>query len=187
METFTGIKNFVANPHFHQQRQQCLSGLDPGTIDPPIVEIIRAFARLHCCFTLQSCYGHFVYGNQQDNHNIEPLPFPGNVQIVEYRIAYIALCIENSNHGRDLFHALRQLPKIDPECIQFGCADWFWQQQVNSYALQVEPKRYRNKDRIRIDYQEALHIEKIRNQFFAQIEKLLQGRPGGLGATRRKI
>ena len=49
----------------------------------------------------------------------------------------------------------------------------FWQRQVNSYALQVEPSRYMNKDKIRIDYQEALKIEEIRNLFFDTLRNLL--------------
>ncbi len=46
---------------------------------------------------------------------------------------------------RDSFHDLRQIPAIDPEYIQFGCAEWFWEAQVNSYALQVEPMRHMTK------------------------------------------
>jgi hypothetical protein len=36
------------------------------------------------------------------------------------------------------------------------------------------------KDKVRVGYQEALHIEKIRNQCFAQLEKLLQERQPGI-------
>ena len=80
---------------------------------------------------------------------------------------------EDSKPGRDLFHTLGVLPAIDPETIQFGCAEWFWNRQVNSYALQVEPIRHKTKDRVYVDYQEALHIEQVTNQFFAQIRNLL--------------
>ena len=45
---------------------------------------------------------------------------------------------------------------------------------VNSYVLQVEPKQQMNKDQAIVDYQEALYIEKIRNEFFIQIKDLLQ-------------
>jgi len=56
--------------------------------------------------------------------------------------------------------------------VQFCCADWFWKRQVNSYALQVEPERYKTKDKITINFQEALHIENVRNEFFRRIEKI---------------
>ena len=76
--------------------------------------------------------------------------------------------------GKTLFQGLREIPRIDPDYIQFGCADWFWQKQVNSYALQVEPQNQMYKDIAIVDYQEALNIEKIRNGFFIQIKDLLQ-------------
>jgi hypothetical protein len=69
---------------------------------------------------------------------------------------------------------LRDIPSIEPEYIQFGCSEWFWERQVNSYALQVEPKDYMTKDRLTLDYWEALHIEKVRKKFFAQLRKLVQ-------------
>lgn len=176
METFTGLKDFVDNPHFHEERQEYLGKLDINTIDAPIVEIIRGFARLPYCFTLQSCYGHFVYNGQKNPSNVEPLPISDSIVSVGYRISYIVLCVENSKLGKALFEDLNKIPTIDPEYIQFGCAEWFSQRLVNSYALQVEPKRHMTKDRSTVGYQEALHIEKIRNQFFAQLKILLQQR-----------
>ncbi len=175
METFTGLKNFVENPQYHEQRQRCVAKLDISAIDTPIVELISGLTKLPYCFTLQSCYGHFVYRSDQDPHNIEPLPAgDDSITTVKYSIAYVAFCIENSSAGRDLAHDLAQVPSIDPEYIQFGCAEWFWKQQVNTYALQVEPERHKTKDRISIEYHEALHIEKTRNRFFAQLGELLQ-------------
>jgi hypothetical protein len=180
LETFTKLKPFIDNPHYREQRQRSFTMLDITTIDAPIIAIITGFTKLSYCFTLQSCYGHFVHSAQPESGNIEPLPLSDSITTVEYRIAYIALCIENSSLGRHLFQDLEQIPAIDPEYIQFGCAEWFWEQQVNSYALQVEPKRHMTKDKVRVGYQEALHIEKIRNQFFAQLEKLLQERQPGI-------
>ena len=176
METFTTLKDFVDNPNYYEQRQNALSSLNIDAIDQPIVELINSFAELTYCFTLQSCYGHFVYDIQTDSKNTEPLPVPGVVACVEYRIAYIALCIQNSALGRELFKDLSTLPSIAPEYIQFGCAEWFWQRQVNSFAVQVEPDRYKTKDRIVVDYQEALHIEGIRNEFFGELGRLLEKR-----------
>jgi hypothetical protein len=181
LETFTELNSFVDNPHYHEQRQRYLASLDLSRIDTPIIEIVSGFMELPYCFTLQSCFGHFVHCSQQAPYNIEQLPVSDSIVIVEYRIAYIALCIENSSIGRDLLFDLGQIMAIDPEYIQFGCAEWFWERQVNSYALQVEPKRYMTKDRIRVDYKEALNIEKIRNQFFARLKKLIQKRLGGTG------
>ena len=176
METYTELKDFVDNPYYHRQRQEALRGLDISTIDIPIVPTIEGLANLPYCFTLQSCYGHFLHRDQRDSQNIKPLPISESISSVEYRIAYIALCIQNSDLGRALSHDLREIPAMDPEYIQFGCAEWFWQRQVNSYVLQVEPGRFRTKDRITVDYQEALHIERIRNMFFGELNRIVQER-----------
>jgi len=178
LETFTGLKDFVDNPHYHEQRQESLSRLDIDTIDAPIIEIIDDFSKLPYCFTLQSCYGHFLHDNQKNPQNMEPLPISDAITSVEYRIAYIALCVQNSDSGRILLHDLGEIPVIDPEHIQFGCAEWFWKSQVNSYVLQVEPRRHMTKDRVSVSYQEALHIEKVRNEFFSRLKKIIQKRAG---------
>lgn len=143
-------------------------------IDAPIIDLINGFNRLPFCFTLQSCYGHFVYNGQHDPHNFEPLPATGALNEVEYRIAYIAFCIENSPLGRNLLERLKGITAIDPQYVQFCCAQWFWQQQINSYALQVEPHRFKHKDTATIGIKEALHIEKIRNEFFMRLGTLLE-------------
>ncbi|MCP4614436.1 MAG: hypothetical protein GY845_37615 [Planctomycetes bacterium] len=174
METFIKLKDFVDNPRYQEQRRAYLSKLNIKAIDAPIVEIVSGFAKLPYCFTLQSCYGHFVFSHQKDPHNIEPLPISDSLARVQYRIAYIALCLENSDLGRALFQDLGEIPVIDPEYVQFGCATWFWNRQVNSYALQVEPRRHMTKDKATVDYKQALHIEKVRNEFFAQLKKMLQ-------------
>ena len=177
METFATLKNFVGNPHYHKQREEYISKLDVSIIDTPIVDIVNGLAKLPYCFTLQSCYGHFLYENQKDHTNTEPLPVSDIISVVEYRIAYIALCIQNNNSGKELFYDLNEIISIDPEYIQFGCAEWFWERQVNSYALQVEPERYMTLDKTPpIDYQEALHIENVRNEFFNAVRKLIKKR-----------
>ena len=141
METFTESKELVENPHYQDQRQKSLAGLSDDMIDEPIIELINGFNKLPYCFTLQSCYGHFIYSGQNDPHYLEPLPMTDTIARVEYRIAYIAFCIDNSDLGRMLFDDLKGIADIDPENIQFCCAEWFWKRQVNSYALQVEPDR----------------------------------------------
>ena len=156
------------------QRQKSPGDLADDKIDIPIIDLINGFNKLPYCFTLQSCYGHFVYNGQKDTHNLEPLPVKDAISKVEYRIAYIAFCIENSLLGRELFESFKEITAIDPENIQFCCAEWFWKRQINSYALQVEPDRFKRKDTAILDYNEALHIEKIRNEFFTQLYKLLK-------------
>ena len=113
METFTDLKDFVDNPYFHDQRQKCLSKLDLESIDTPIVELISGLANLDYCFTLQSCYGHFLYNSQNNPFNTEPLLASNSISSVEYKIAYIALCIENSKQGKVIFQHLRNIPSIE--------------------------------------------------------------------------
>jgi len=57
---------------------------------------------------------------------------------------------------------------------QFFCADWFWKRQPNSYAVQVEPDRFKYKDKAILSYKEALHIERVRNVFFSRLNQLLE-------------
>jgi hypothetical protein len=174
METFTETRAFVENPHFDEERRTSLHRLDLSAIDPPIVEIVKGFAELAYCFTLQSCYGHFLYAGQKDGYNLEPLPTDESIEYVEYRIAYLALCIEDSSAGRDLFNDLRVIASGNREYIQFGSADWFWERHLNSYAIQVEPRKHMTKDQCHIAYEEALQLEEVRNGFFEEITSLLQ-------------
>jgi hypothetical protein len=173
VRTFTDLKPMVDNPRFARQREHHLTQLDLTSIDGPIVELVRGFSRLPYCFTLQSCYGHFIHSRQQQRHNVDPLPSSGAITTVEYRIAYVALCIDNSVQGRELLDDLERIAAFAPRYIQLGCAEWFWSRQVNSYALQVEPRRHMTEDSICIGYQEALRVEAVRNWFFAQLSTLI--------------
>ena len=96
------------------------------------------------------------------------MPVTKTIEKVEYRIAYFAFCIDHNELGRKLLKALGEITAIDSENIQLCSAEWFWKRQVNSYALQVEPDRFKHKDTAILDYKEALHIENIRNKFFVQ-------------------
>ena len=176
METFTAAKGFMENPGFHEQRRDALEQLDLGTVDMPIIDIIESFAEIPCCFTLQSCCGHFLFVGREDPHSIDPLPELGDDVEVSYRIAYITLCIEESEQGRTLLSELAKVPALDHKYIQFGCAGWFWERQVNSYVLQAEPERFKNSDTATIFRGEALHIEKTRDVFFTAIKRLLSDR-----------
>jgi len=174
LETFTEPKALVENQYYKYQRQKCLASLIDHVIDEPIIEIVNAFNKLPYCFTLQSCYGHFICSGQNDPHNLQPLPLTDTITAVEYRIAYIAFCVEYSEMGKRLLDALKEFTDVDPDNIQFCCAEWFWQRQVNSYALQVEPERFKFEDKAVLDYREALRIEKIRNEFFPRIYELVK-------------
>ena len=174
METFTNLKELAENTHYQVQRQKILSDLTDDMIDAPLIDLVKGFNKLPYCFTLQSCYGHFVLNGQKDSHNLEPLPVKDTIAKVEYRIAYIAFCIENSLLGRELFESLKEITAIDPENVQYCCAEWFWKRQVNSYMLQVEPDRFKRRDTAIVDFKEALHIEKIRNEIFIRLYELLE-------------
>jgi hypothetical protein len=183
LETFTEPKRLVENPGYREQRLASLAGLSTETIDKPIRALIAAFNRLSCCFSLQSCYGHFLCEGRRDPQNLKPLPgAEPDSGVVEYRIAFIAFCVDNNDHGRRFLAASRRIPEIDPDNIQFGCAEWFWERQPNSYVLQVEPDRFKSEDKAMLDYREALDLEKARNAFFVQLGKLMEDR----GAYRQR-
>ncbi|MEN8231039.1 MAG: hypothetical protein ABFS38_22985 [Bacteroidota bacterium] len=173
METFAEPKELVENSHYRKERIQSLGDLTDNMIDAPIVDLINAINRIPSCFTLQCCYGHFLYNGQNDQNNLDPLPNTNTISRVEYRIAYIAFCIENNIMGRELLKTLKEVSSIDPDNIQFCSADWFWARQVNSYALQVEPSRFKDKDKVILSYREALKIQKIRNEFFIKLKSIL--------------
>ena len=172
METFSELKEFVKSPDYREHRKNVLRGLTDDMIDPPILGLIKKMNELPYCFTLQCCYGHFVYKGRLDPRNCNPLPVKTVVNPIEYRIAYIAVCIENSFPGRKLYESLSKIPDIDPDNIQFCCAEWFWKRDVNSYALQVEPDRFKRQDTAMLGYTEALHIERVRKEFFNRLYAL---------------
>jgi len=174
METFTTYKPLVENPSFHENRLRHLACLDMGTIDAPLRDIIHDFTLLPCCFTLQCCWGHFLTSRCQDPHSIEPLTGRTDAESVEYRLAYLALCVENSATGRALLDDLGRIVSLDPGYIQFGCAWWFWERQINSYALQVEPIRYADLDSVVLSYKEALHVQGVRDKVFAAVRGILR-------------
>jgi hypothetical protein len=174
LETLIELKELIENSQFKEQKKKALLDLSDEMIDKPIIHLIKRLNNLPYCFTLQSCYGHFVYKGQKNPNNLEPLPSLDANEKVIYRIAYIALCIEYCPSGIDLLEALKKITAISPDYIQFFCAEWFWNRQVNSYALQVEPERFKDKDTAIVDYEEALFIEEIRKKVFARVDELLK-------------
>jgi hypothetical protein len=175
METYAEAKPLVDDPQFSQKRAAALRGLDINSIEAPLVNLIKDISRLPHCFTLQCCPGHFVHAGQKDIHGLEPLANYEDSQEVEYRIAYIAFCIENSERGRKLYDDLKKVTELDPDNIQFCSADWFWQQRVNTVALQVEPDRFKDQDTAMIGVEEALFLEKLKPKMFVEVEKIIDG------------
>lgn len=178
MQTYTEIRPFVHDPIFEKKRKESLIELEDllesNSIDIPIIDIVRGFMRIPYCFTMQSCYGHFVHDYNRDDNNVEPISkFSDEDLEIRYRIAYMAFCLQNNDSGKRLFNDLKIISEIDPKNIQFGSADWFWKRCVNSYVLQVEPERNRFEDSLIISKEEANHIEKIRDQFFTGLKKIL--------------
>ncbi|MGA9291668.1 MAG: hypothetical protein WBV81_03705 [Ignavibacteriaceae bacterium] len=174
METFTEAKELVFNPNFNKQRKILLSKINYNEIDFPIIGLIKNLSKLDYCFSLQSCYGHFLYQGENNQYNTNPLPKINNNINIDYRIAYLAICVKENQDGKSFLTNLTKLTLIDPGYIQFGCAEWFWERQLNSFILQVEPQRFKEKDRITIDYKEARYIEKTRIQFFAKLDKFVE-------------
>jgi hypothetical protein len=182
METLAKPRAMVDSPHYLRQRRAALDALDLRSLDPPIVDLIADFATLSHCFTLQSCYGHFLSSPAHAPTTLERVP-AGHAGSVRYRIAYIAICIANDPSGRSLLGSLREVPRLDPDYVQFGSADWFWKRWPNSYALQVEPTRYKRKDEALLQVAEALHVQSTRDAFFRKLRDLvtreLRERPAG--------
>ena len=175
METFCTSRSLIDNPQFNRQRERAQSGLNAGMLDRPIVPIITALNADPGCFTLQSCWGHFLPDGEDDLHTLKPLAARfSRYDEVEYRIAYIAFCVDTGPRGRKLLKAMEQIPAIEPEYVQFGCAHWFWKQQVNSYVLQVEPERFQDRDSVMLSCPEACFVEEVRDRFFRKLETVLQ-------------
>lgn len=179
MITFTIPKTFVDDPEYKKKKKKSLIQLEDilkkNELDLPIKKIMIDLNKIPCCFTLQSCYGHFVHLYQKDDNNIEPLSkYPTDKIDVLYRIAYVAFCIENNEPGKLLLEDLKLLVKIDTRYIQFGSSDWFWDQCVNSFVLQVSPDRRRYEDKFSVDMKEALYIENVRNRFFQKLSELIE-------------
>lgn len=179
MKTFTKAKEFVFDPRYQEKRREALFELEiqieSGLVDAPLIGVLNGYATLPHCFSLQSCYGHFIHNHQKELRNIEPLPnYLDKSPKVEYRLAYIALCLQNNDLGKKLLSDLKKVTEIDPNYIQFGSADWFWKSYLNSFVLQIEPEKSKTEDRINISMEEALHIEKLRNRMFEELERILQ-------------
>jgi hypothetical protein len=181
VETFAHPREFVEHSCYAEDRKAVMSALDPATIDAPILDVVRGFAKLPHCFTLQSCFGHFMWDGQNDAHSLQTLP-ARDVGLVRYSIAYLALCIEHSPAGVRLRESLERVPSVDRQYVQFGSPGWFWEQYPNSYALQVEPGRFQLQDRAAMPHEEALHVQAVRDKFFARLREVVAAAQSRVGA-----
>jgi hypothetical protein len=172
LETFREPKDFVDDPNFLKVREAALTALDLSSVDKPIVDILSGFAAVPHCFSLQCCFGHFLCSPKSDPHSLEPIPSDYQGQ-VRYRIAYIALALENSRRGLALRESLCRLTAIDADFVHFGSPGWFWERRVNSYVLQVEPIADKFKDEALLDFAEALHTQRVRDLFFKELRGLM--------------
>lgn len=180
METYTQAKPMVEDLSYEARRNDSISllknELSAGNIDPPLIDLLRDISKIPHCYTLQSCYGHFVHDLQTDKNNTEPLKkYKDSISQVHYRIAYMAFSIQKSVFGRRFHDDLKKVVEIDPEFIQFGSSDWFWKQVVNTYVVQLEPKRSMSLDSVWVDIDEALYMESLREKFFSEIRDIVSG------------
>jgi len=172
VETFTEPRALVRHAGYAADRRAALDALDLSAVDPPVADIVEAFLPLPYCFTLQACYGHFLTAPGQDEHSLGPVP-EGYTGSVRYRIAYVAFCSEDTERGRAFLERLSRVPEVEPAYVQFGCADWFWDQWPNSYTLQVEPVAHRFKDQAVLTAGEAMQTQRARDKFFEELRRLL--------------
>jgi hypothetical protein len=174
MRTFRKERPFEDDRGYDRRRRECLAALREDDLDAPLVPLVRSLNALPFCYTLQCCFGHFVYKGRTDPRNLEPLPEECPAETVQYRLAYLALCAENGECGLGLVEGLKALAAEDPRRVQFGGSDWFWRRHPNSFVLQVEPYRYRRRDRVMLGVAEAREIERVRNGLFARLADLVR-------------
>lgn len=170
METFIPHKPFTTHPTFKEDRSEALRSLDPSAIDPPLRSLVNSINSCPELFTLQCCHGHFVAENGRE---LTKAGEGNRTESFVYRVAYLAVCIADSEVGREARAHLMSLPaRVDPENVQFGSARWFWDQWPNSCVVQVMPERFKDLDKARISYAESRQVETIRDAFFAALDEL---------------
>ncbi|UCE91579.1 MAG: hypothetical protein JSV90_09340 [Methanobacteriota archaeon] len=178
VETFAEARSLVPDPAYEERRRRSITELDEllstNSIDEPIADLMRRFARIPCCFTIQSCCGHFVTaGGREETIMKSVLCLCAPDSVVRYRIAYVAFCVQNDPFGRSFLNDLRSVQNVGPDYIQFGSAGWFWDRCANSYVLQVEPDRYVSEDSCEVSVSEAVHSETIRDKFLSRLDEVI--------------
>ncbi len=173
METYHKPREFVFDQEYRQNWERAVKSIPLNDIDQPIIKLVQNISELEHCYTQQCCYGHFIHAGQPDPLGVNRLAEYSKTSEIKYHIAYMAFCIENSNSGRKLIENLKNLVDIDPEYVQFLSANWFWDQTVNSYQIQVEPERFKREDRAVVSVDEALHLEKVRDKLYSKLADIL--------------
>ncbi len=171
MKTYAEAKDFVEHRGFVSARRDALASLELAAIDEPLRALVESFATLPHAFSLQCCFGHFLWRDDQDPHSLEAIPDDATGKI-DYRIAYFACCLENSARGHWLRDRLAEFVSVAPGLIQFGSPSWFWERCVNTYALQVQPESRKDRDRLFLGDEEARQIERARTQLFGALRNL---------------
>lgn len=124
METYTPPKPFEEYPGFKAERQRVLNSLDKTQIDKPIAGLIEDLNTLPYLFSLQCCYGHFL---ATDGEEIFEFDVGNSNSKVEYRLAYLAFCIENSLAGKIFAQQLEEISlAVGWGMVQFCSAQWLW-------------------------------------------------------------
>ena len=177
METFTDARALVRNDGYEADRLEALAALDLSAVDPPILDVVEAFRPLPHCFTLQCCYGHFLTTAGRDEHSLEPVPTVSAAPSATGSRTWPSASTAD-DRGRALLERLSRVPEIEPAHVQFGSADWFWDQWPNSYVLQVEPALHRFKDRAVLTAGEAMQTQRVRDRFFDELRRILEEEAG---------
>lgn len=171
METYTAPKPFEDYPEFQRDRQLALDMLDIALIDDPLVGLIKDLNQIPYLFTLQCCHGHFQTTDGEEISDFDASGSINKLNKLEYRLAYIVFCIENSSSGKFFAQQLQDIPlTVKHGLVQFCSAQWFWDQWLNSYVLQVMVPRFKDKDTCVIDVHEADKIKQARDIFYAYLK-----------------
>jgi hypothetical protein len=183
VQAFTEPRIPEPNQDFARQREEALVRLDLEGLDCPLRDLVSRLAEMPCCFPVESCCGHYAILDGGRRRVFDSLPpLNGSTTSVLYRVAHVALCLDDSPSGRDLLRELRAVPAIAPERVQFGCVDHLWERQINTFVLQVVPWPHRFVDDVLLLPAEATEVEEARRWFFNRLDDLVRDLRERLGA-----
>ncbi len=175
MQAFAEPRGLESNAGFTAQREHALAHLSLEGLDCPLVDLVQRLTAVPWCFPVESCCGHFVILDGDHRRVLDRLPPLGaSAKRVLYRVAYVALCIDDDPAGRELLRDLQAVPSIAPEQIQFGCVDHLWRRQVNTFVLQVVPWAHRFVDDVILSPAEARDVDEARSWYFARLDDLVR-------------
>jgi len=184
MDTYCQARRLAVDPGYGARRRKALAALDHKTLDPPMAPLVAAFNRLPYCYTLQCCHGHVVVPGQGPPEHWQRLPVGAPPARALYQLAYVAMVVRNDPAGLNLLRGLALVAARALDFMQMGSAEWFWEDQgeVNSYILQVSPRRCQDQDRFEMPRSEAREWLAAREKFMAGLEELAQGELERLGS-----